>query len=209
MPESTLPLNRLALSLCTALLAWAFMGSGCATKRPNDELTKAVVSGEKQVAMEGTGSFFAGRVLAKVTVSRGIGHGFGESGNNGEAAASTLQDERKAQRDYERSEAKEALGSRLPPVTLHLILTNPGNEPLTVGIDDFESDLGNFVVEPDTLTIPPGLTGEPTSMVSQLGVTSDQIEFKVTLIVAKKYETQTIVVTSLLKADGTPKPDGP
>jgi len=45
--------------------------------------------------------------------------------------------------------------------------------------------------------------------VSQLGVTSDQIEFKVTLVVAKTYETHTIVVTSVLKADGTPKSGGP
>jgi hypothetical protein len=209
MSESTMPLNRLAVSLGAALIAWAFMGSGCITKRPNDELTKAVVSGEKQVAMEGTGSFFAGRILAKVTVSRGIGRGFGDTGRHGGPASPSFQDERQAQRDYEDSDYKIALGARLPPVTLHLILTNPGSVPLTVGIDDFESDLGNFAIEPDTLTIPAGLTGEPTPMVSQLGVTSDQIEFKVTLVVAKTYETHTIVVTSLLKADGTPKSDGP
>jgi hypothetical protein len=209
MPESTLPLNRLALSLGAALLAWTLVETGCVSKRPEDELTKAVVSGEKQVAMEGTGSFFSGRVLAQVTVSRGIGHGFGESGKHGGPATPSYQDDRQAQRDYENSEYKLALGSRLPPVTLHLILTNPGNDPVTIGIEDFESDLGNFVVEPDTLTIPPGLTGEPTAMVSQLGVTSDQIEFKVTLVVAKTYETHTIVVTSVLKADGTPKSGGP
>lgn len=207
MPESTLPLNRLALSLGAALLALT-LTAGCASKR-QDELTKAVVSGEKQVAMEGKGSFFGGRVLAEVTVSRGIGHGFGETGKHGGPGVPSYQDERQAQRDYENGEGKAALGSRLPPVTLHLILTNPGSEPLTIGIEDYESDLGNFVIEPDTLTIPPGLTGEPTAMVSQLGVTSDEIDFKVTLVLAKSSETHTIAVTSLLKADGTPKSDGP
>jgi hypothetical protein len=209
MPKSALPVSHLALPLGAILLACVFFGSGCATKRQNDELTKAVVSGEKQVAMEGTGSFFAGRVLAEVTVSHGIGRGFGEGGKRAQPGTPSFQDERQAQRDYEGSEAKVALGSRLPPVTLHLILTNPGTVPLTIGIDDFESDLGNFAIDPDTFTIPPGQTGEPTPMVSQLGVTSDRIEFKVTLFVGKTFETHTIVVTNRLNADGTPKPEGP
>ena len=73
MLPNTSPVNRLALAvaLCTALA-----GPGC-FHTENDELTSAVVGGEKPVAMEGGDTFFDGKIAVKVTLSRGIGRGLG------------------------------------------------------------------------------------------------------------------------------------
>ena len=111
-------------------------------------------------------------MAVKVTLSRGIGRGLHKG----------AQDKDYTYQKYTGNESKQILaGSPLPPVTLHLILTNHGSDSVTVSMIDFESDMGNFAVEPDTLTLAPGQTGEPTPMVSDLGVSSDTITFKVTL----------------------------
>jgi hypothetical protein len=179
-PHSKTPSrSRLGLALAavgTALLAAA---GGCVHVGP-DELTAGVVSGEKPFAMEGSESFFDGVVTAKVTVGRGIGRGLGKG---------------KAERhDYAESESRTFVGSPLPPVTLHLIITNTGPAPLTVTLIDFNSDLGNFALDPDTLTIPPGQAAEPTAMVSELGVSADSIPFKVTLKLPGRRESKAVVV---------------
>ena len=96
--------------------------------------------------MEGSGAFPGGEVFAKVTLSRGIGRGL----KRGHA------DKDKTYTDYADNKDKTLVGTQLPPVTLHLILTNTGALPVTVSIFDFDSDLGNFAVNPDHLTIPPG-----------------------------------------------------
>jgi hypothetical protein len=153
----------------------------------NDELTNAVVSGEKPVAMEGSDAFFGGRVAVKVTLGRGIGRGLKRG----------RRDKDSTYRDYTDTGGKMLVGSPLPPVTLHLILSNPGKEAVTVTVVDFVSDLGNFAVDPDTLTLAPGQAGEPTPMVSQLGVSADQMPFKVTLRIGKEKETRTFPVTIL------------
>jgi hypothetical protein len=71
---------------------------------------------------------------------------------------------------------------------------------------DFNSDLGNFVIDPATITIPPGTTAEPTPMVSQLGVSSDELPFTVRLQLGKAKETRTILVKNVLDDSGNPKP---
>jgi hypothetical protein len=96
------------------------------------------------------------------------------------------------------------MGAPLPPVTLHLILTNAGPGSLSVTVDDFESELGNFVVDPEVISLAPGETAEPTPMVSQLGVSSDDILFKVSLIVAGQKETRTIEVKDVVDAPPSP-----
>jgi hypothetical protein len=186
------------VSLAAALLAAVLLGPGC-LERPSDEMTKGVVSGERPVAMEGSGAFFDGRISAKVTVSRGVGRGLKAGKGRGDSG------EKAAYAAYADSEGKLTLGSPLPPVTLHLILTNTGPESVLVKILDFDSDLGNFVVDPDSVTIPPGKTGEPTAMVSQLGVNADEIPFTVRLQLGKAKETRTIVVRNLLDDSGAPK----
>lgn len=201
MLHKTSPASRLSPSFAAACLAAALLGPGCVTKA-TDELTKGVVSGERPVAMAGTEAFFGGAVTAKVTVSRGVGAGLKQGkgrsrGGGGDKAAYDA---------YVNSEGRTMVGSPLPPVTLHLILTNAGPAEVSVRVVDFSSELGNFVVDPDTVTIPPGKTAEPTPMVSQLGVSSDDLPFTVRLQLGKTREARTVTVHSLLDASGNPKP---
>jgi hypothetical protein len=216
MLHKAYPVNRLARHLAPAGLAIVLLGSGCLHKQ-TDELTQAVMSGERPVAMAGSEAFFGGKVTARVTVSRGIGRGAKGrkvtllSDNSGFEATSGLIDEDRdneriateAYADYAR--AKVYIGSPPPPVTRPLIVINPGAEPVTVTMIDFESDLGNFAIEPDTLTVPPGQNAEPTAMVSQLGVSADEIPVKVTLKIGKAKETRSVLVRSLLDESGKPK----
>jgi hypothetical protein len=178
------PVNRLTLSVAAAVLAVVLPGTGCMHK-DNDEMTNAVVTGEKSVAMEGNDVFFDGILAVKVTLGRGIGRGLHKGKDKSDY---TYQ-------KYTDSENKQMLGSPLPPVTLHLILTNKARNSVTITMVDFDSDMGNFAVDPDTLTIGPGLTAEPTPMVSELGVNSDVIPFKVTLKYGATRETRTIPVS--------------
>ena len=159
-------------------------------------MTKGVVSGEKPVSMEGSEPFFGGKVMAKVTVSRGVGKGM-KGGKRG--------GDRTTYDAYATSSGRTTLGNPLPPVTLHLILTNTGSEEISVKMLDFDSDLGNFVVDPDTVKIPPGQSAEPTPMVSQLGVVADVIPFSVRLELGNAKEARTVQVRNLLDKD---KPGG-
>lgn len=254
MPENT------AFSATCGARAFIFAGmilagAGCAEHRPPDELANAVEMGERPVAMKGEATFFNGRITAVVTISRGIGRGYGPAegkrkkhaapspgtpgaaglpdvaagdrgaagngqqrtgpgGPAGGVSASATPDVNISASGGARSEmpdingmeqeeatayirAKIAIGSPLPPVTLHLKLQNLGAEKTSVEIDDFDSDLGNFAVQPGSLTIAAQEVGEPEPMISQLGVTSDEIPVKVTLKSGGKKETQTILVKSL------------
>ncbi len=204
------------MPLAAAALALAIASAGCENKS-NDELTKAVVAGEKQVMMAGSGTYFGGLLTAKVTVGRGIGHGLGKGSHRGEGGTRSeggsdtarQEEERKTYQDYANTDLKVVQGTPLPPVTLHLILTNQGSVPLAVTIDDFESELGNFVVDPEVLQVAPGQTAEPTPMVSQLGVSSANIPVTVTLIVSGQKETQKINVRDVLDAPPAPNPAAP
>ena len=209
-----LSFNVLSIFSCVALLALA---AGC--EHPmEDELTKAVVQGEHQVAMEGHAEFFSGSVGVKVTVSRGIGRGYHREkatmlggGSKFDSSASSLSEddkaaEAKSKEAYDSyTKADKYIGTPLPPVTLHLFVTNKGAAPVTVKLVDFDSELGNFAIDPDTLTLAPGATGEPTAMVSQLGVSADDIPFRVTLKIGTGRETQKVSVKNLLDASGKPK----
>jgi hypothetical protein len=168
-----------------AALFLALAAPGC-YHVDNDEMTNAVTSGEKPVAMEGSSTFFGGKMGVKVTLSRGVGRGLRKTGR--EKGDYTYQ-------EFSNNENKAMLGSPLPPVTIHLILTNSSEGPMTVTVVDFDSDMGNFVVDPETLTIAPGQAGEPTAMVSDLGVNSDSMPFKVTLKYGIDKETQTFPVS--------------
>jgi hypothetical protein len=187
--------SRAALPIALVLAT-----AGCLGTRQPDELARAVAVGERPVAMQGTGSFFGGGILATVTISRGIGKGTGDAHNGGEKAKILSIDGMDKDEARAYVNAKNQIGSPLPPVTLHIKVLNTQKSAVSVEIEDFDSDLGNFAVEPAIVVATPGQTVEPNPMVSQLGVTSDEIPVKVSLRLAGKRETQTILVRSLVVA---------
>ncbi len=188
-------------ALAAAALAVALAGAGC-SHPVHDQLADAVATGEHPVAMKGVGTFFDGQLAATVTVSNGVGHGFHPGGGGrhdagGDNGGLSGKDRMNDDQAMAYIRARGALGSPLPPISLHLILENKSKAIYQVEILEMNSDLGNFAVEPDLLSLAPGQTGQPDPMISQLGVTSDEIPVKVTLRLGGKTESQSILVKSL------------
>jgi hypothetical protein len=88
----------------------------------------------------------------------------------------------------------------MPPVTLKVAFENRGTEPIEIEVLDVNSDLGNFAVRPPKLTIAPGASGSLDPMISQLGVTSDEIPLKLALRTGGKKEQQVLVIKNVLGA---------
>ncbi len=199
MPTSP---SRSRLTVISALLAVVALGvAGCGTKPKADTFDAAVAAGERPVAMRGETSYFGGQLVATVTISRGVGRGGALGGKHGRKAANgeAAEGERLDADSYAAYiQARGALGSPLPPITIHLKLENRSGQLLRVDILEMNSDLGNFAVDPELLSVAPGQTSEPNPMISQLGVTSDDIPVKVTLRMGGKNESHAIEVKSLM-----------
>ena len=69
--------------------------------------------------------------------------------------------------------------STMAPVSFHLRLVNRSPLPVEAEVTDFNSDLGDFVVEPEKLSLQPGETADAEPMTSRLGVTSDAVALTV------------------------------
>ncbi len=68
-----------------------------------------------------------------------------------------------------------------PGVQLRLRLTDHRDTPIVVEVLDFNSDLGDFAVQPERITVQPGESVEADPMVSRLGVKADEIPLTVKL----------------------------
>jgi hypothetical protein len=208
MPSTSSPLGLTAAS--ALLLAFALGGAGCGTKPKADSFDAAVAAGERPVAMRGETAFFGGQLNALVTISRGVGRGGNGGGGKGHhgGGLSPNEGERLDADSYGAyMQARGALGSPLPPITIHLKLENRSAQVYQVEIQEMNSDLGNFAVEPSLLSLAPGQVSEPNPMISQLGVTSDDIPVTVTLRMGGKTETHVIAVISTMVPPSAPIPD--
>jgi hypothetical protein len=114
-------------------------------------------------------------------------------------AGDSEEEQKEAMQDYIRQmRARRAAGSPMPPVTLKVAFENRGTEPLEIMVTDVNSDLGNFAVRPPKLTIAPGAGGVLEPMISQLGVTSDEIPLKLVLRTGGKKEEQILVIKNVI-----------
>lgn len=109
------------------------------------------------------------------------------------------EEQKAAMEEYIRiARGRRAQGSPMPPVTLRVVIENHDTIQLEVEVTDINSELGNFAVRPTKLTIAPGEKGMLDPMVSQLGVTSDEIPLKVAARVAGKKDTQIVSVKNII-----------
>ncbi|HWA08256.1 MAG TPA: hypothetical protein VG838_02195 [Opitutaceae bacterium] len=165
--------------------------------------------------MEAQGTLLAGRLKAEVVLNRagfagrpraagdtgdgppgaggggrrggggGRGGGRGRGGGNAPVAAEDKSD----------SDASlHVRASTLPPVRLHLRLTNLGSAPIEVEVTDFDSELGNFVVQPDKIPLPSGESVEAEPMTSRLGLTSSEIPLTVGVRVGEQSDHQVLTL---------------
>lgn len=216
------------LSLAALLATVFLGATGCGSHTgPRDlmmeEATKQAV--ERPVAMRGEVTLLEGKVSALATVTRGFDRGTkaGPRGPRGEGVyddgrrskrdeagafsevyniggyGDSEEDQKEAMADYMRqARARRAAGSPMPPVTLRVLFENRGTEPLELEVTEVNSDLGNFAVRPPKLTIAPGEKGVLEPMISQLGVTSDEIPLKLTIRVGGKKEQQIVIVKNVI-----------
>lgn len=91
------------------------------------------------------------------------------------------------------------------PLMIHIQLRNTGPTPIEVAVRDFVSPLGNFVVQPATLTVPAGASAEFSPMTSFVqGDLPDEMPATLTLRVAGKTEKQVIVLRPLATSEPPP-----
>jgi len=109
------------------------------------------------------------------------------------------EEQKEAMQDYMRqARARRAAGSPMPPVTLKVAFENKGTTPLEIEIIEVNSDLGNFAVRPAKLALAAGEKGVLEPMVSQLGVTSDEIPLKLAIRSGGKKELQVVLVKNII-----------
>lgn len=215
-----LAIGAAALTLTMSLV------TGCGSHTQRDMMVEAVNSGERPVAMKGESTLLEGKLTAYATVSRGFERG-GKGGGRGPGGPKGLEDEldggrkrrdsdgitevystgfgdseeeqKEAMKEYMRmAMARRAQGSPMPPVTLRVVLENRGTEPMELEVTEVNSELGNFAVRPSKLTIAPGEKGTLDPMVSQLGVTSDEIPLKISVRSGGKKDTQIFEVKNII-----------
>lgn len=108
--------------------------------------------------------------------------------------------------DFGDGPAPTMRASNLPPVQLRLRLTNHGTAPATIEVLDFNSEIGNFVVQPAKLLVPAGESIEADPMISRLGVPGNAVPLTVRLRLAGHSEQQ---VLTLKIVPPTPPADAP
>jgi hypothetical protein len=207
---------------CVALVFGSMMIAGCSSNAaPRDLMAEEAhaEATERPVAMKGEGSFAGGNVQVVATVARGFRRG--ASGKSGAAPrlrkgwfnhdtdafnenysfdyGESEEEQKEAIKEYVRQAmARRAAGSPMPPVTLHVTFENRGTTPVELVPTEVNSDLGNFAPRPKSLTVAPGEKASLEPMISQLGVTNDEIPLTLSIKSNGKTETQVIVVKNVL-----------
>lgn len=212
----------LVIRRAAALTALALAGCGTGPG-PRDLMMEEASAGpvERPVAMKGETSFLSGKLASSVTVSRGFDRGNAARGpapkgdgsrrnrrdengafsENYSIYGETEEQQKEAMEEYIRiAKARRAAGSPMPPVTLRVHFTNSGTEPVELEVTEVNSALGSFAPRPTKLTIAPGETGSLDPMISQLGVTSDEIPLKLGVRVGSQRESQVVVVKNVISA---------
>jgi len=198
-------------NLVPGSLALALVLTGCASDQHAHHRADFTAADEAKAApeMEGHADFFTGSLGVEILLNRagfagregrggdsasrgghrGFGGGRGRRGRRG-GGDTPPSDEGDAS-------APHLVAANLPPVRLHLRLTNRGDQPLEVAVTDFDSDLGNFVVQPAKLVIPAHTAVEADPMTSRLGLEAPAIPVAVAICVAGRVEKQTVMLQEL------------
>lgn len=130
----------------------------------------------------------------------GGGGGRGGGGSDGELPAARGT----ARENDDGTPVIHIVASNLPPVRLQLRLTNHGAAPVEIEVTDFNSALGNFVVQPEKMLLLPDQPMEANPMISRLGVGSSEIALTVALRVDRRVEKQVLTLRVVNPAEPAP-----
>lgn len=218
------PKPTLALAAAATLLGLTACGTGGGPRDLMMEEATAGAAVERPVAMKGEGAFLEGKVGVVATVSRGFNRGtpgtarrrgdtYEEGGRRGRRDdenpftevyniyGDSEEEQKEAIKEYVRQAmARRAAGSPMPPVTLRVEFENKTQEKMEIEVTEVNSYLGNFAVRPPKLVLEPGAKGVLDPMISQLGVTSDEIPLKLEVRYGGKKERQVVNVKNIIAA---------
>lgn len=124
-----------------------------------------------------------------------MGGGRGSGGGRGGRGGGKMQN---PEVTGEASRSISRMGSNQPPILLTLRLENTGTEDLDITIREIKSALGNFVPQPERLTLTPGQSAELEPMISRLGVIANEIPLQLSFRSAGQIESQTIILKNIL-----------
>ena len=96
-----------------------------------------------------------------------------------------------------------------PVIQLRLRLTNHGAAPIVIEVVDFNSALGDFVVQPEKITVEPGASIEADPMVSRLGIGADDIPLTVKLRIGQRVDQQVLTLHAVPEEPSAVAPSGP
>jgi hypothetical protein len=96
--------------------------------------------------------------------------------------------------------------SEMPPTLMRLRLENTTVAAVVVEVHEVNSELGNFAVRPDKLTVAPGEWAEPDPMQSLLGLDTYALPVTITLRVAGQTETKILTLHPVASAPAAPAP---
>jgi hypothetical protein len=188
-------------------LSFFLAGCGGGPERESEPAASLGPNGKPLPLMMAKGSFFDGKLRAEIMLnqSRGKGgfkpapiHGLPSSEDESATDDVKITPEMVDEMRTRRAE------SPIQPIVLWLQLTNTAGHPLSVEIDDFNSDLGNFAVQPEQVALIPGQSVEAEPMISRLGVTSLNIPVTITLRLNGKTETHVLTLQPADSADKSP-----
>jgi hypothetical protein len=111
--------------------------------------------------------------------------------------------------DVESSAARRSREAQMPPALLRLRIENPSAATVVVEIREVNSDLGNFAIRPDTVTLAPGQAIEVEPMQSLLGVDSYALPVTITLRSGGQTQSKILTLRPIAPASGTPPPPAP
>lgn len=199
LPPAISPMRQLSRRCLPALvLALFFLLSACGGPRDREEAAPPLGANGKPIpVMHARDAFADGQLIAKLTLSRGWGKaGFKPAPIPGLSKADddNSDENNKITPDIIDALQHRRAASPLPPVMLWLTLTNAAKDPLKVEIVDFKSDLGDFAVQPDHVTLAPGGSVNPDPMISRLGVTSNKLPVTISLRINGHAETRVLTL---------------
>ena len=196
--------------------------NGCSDRPPRrDRAAEQMNAAAAKPTMSAEDSFFEGKLLVEANLGRGFGGrggpgggrdgmGGGHSGGRhhrgggmggglvggGPGGESPGEGEAGG-----RSSIRE---STMPPVALRLRLTNKSKEIIEVTFVLCKSELGDFAVRPEKLTLAPDQSAETDPMTSLLGLNSEELLVKVSLRIAGKVEQKNLVLKAINPAEPQP-----